>query len=98
MITDLEARQFLRKIDIVLMDLQMPVMDGIEARKCSPNPKLLLSPPIIAITADVTEEIPFMDVGIDKFMKKPVVQKSHGCVSRVREEEEEQEEQEEVMK
>ena len=66
------------KFDIVLMDLQMPVMDGIEAsRKIFAEPKNCfegISPPIIAITADVTEEIEArcMDVGIDVFMKKPV--------------------------
>ena len=68
-------------IDIILMDLQMRVMDGIEAsRKIIGEPKNCskgVSPPIVVITADVTEEIEAqcMNAGVKAFLKKPVCKK-----------------------
>ncbi|MFT7133733.1 MAG: signal transduction histidine kinase/CheY-like chemotaxis protein [Cyclobacteriaceae bacterium] len=58
--------------DIVLMDCQMPVMDGLEAtraiRKTQPNL------PIIAVTAGVTEEIRLscIESGMNDFLTKPL--------------------------
>jgi len=68
-------------IDIILMDLQMRVMDGIEAsRQIIGEPKNCskgVSPPIVVITADVTEEIEAqcMNAGVKAFLKKPVCKK-----------------------
>jgi CheY-like chemotaxis protein len=68
-------------IDIILMDLQMQVMDGIEAsRQIMGDPKNCskgVSPPIVVITADVTEEIEAqcMNAGVKAFLKKPVCKK-----------------------
>jgi len=68
-------------IDIILMDLQMRVMDGIEAsRQIMGEPKNCskgVSPPIVVITADVTEEIEAqcMNAGVKAFLKKPVCKK-----------------------
>lgn len=67
------------KYDIVLMDLQMPVMDGYEATteirsgKAGENNKSI---PIIAVTADVMEttKIKVKNVGMDDYMTKPVDQ------------------------
>ena len=67
--------------DIILMDLQMRVMDGIEAsRQIMGEPKNCskgVSPPIVVITADVTEEIEAqcMNAGVKAFLKKPVCKK-----------------------
>jgi signal transduction histidine kinase/CheY-like chemotaxis protein len=58
--------------DIVLMDCQMPVMDGLEAtrtiKKTQPNL------PIIAVTAGVTEEIRLscIESGMNDFLTKPL--------------------------
>lgn len=65
--------------DLILMDLQMPVMDGYEASiairagKAGFNNKNI---PIIAITADVTDgaEKRVKDVGMDIYLTKPVNQ------------------------
>lgn len=65
--------------DIVLMDLQMPVMDGYEAtaeiRKGSGG-KANSEIPIIAVTADAMTEskIKAQNVGMDDYMTKPVDQ------------------------
>ncbi len=66
-----------RRVDLILMDLQMPVMDGFVATKRirqweadSQNPRL----PIIALTADAFEEDRqhCLTVGMDDFLTKPV--------------------------
>ncbi|MDT8447740.1 MAG: ATP-binding protein [bacterium] len=71
-----EALSVLRRqaVDLVLMDLQMPVLDGIEATRMiragqAGNPKV----PILAITANVSEEHQktCQQVGMDGFLGKP---------------------------
>ena len=62
-------------IDIVLMDIQMPVMDGLEAtrelRKLNPGI------PVIAITAFVhsTDKQRCIDAGCNDFLSKPCSRK-----------------------
>ncbi|TWX72610.1 ATP-binding protein [Colwellia sp. C1TZA3] len=60
--------------DIVLMDIQMPIMDGLQASKeirKLPNGK---STPIIALTASVLHEDrkACFDAGMDGFVSKPI--------------------------
>jgi len=63
--------------DIVLMDLQMPIMDGYEATiairkgEAGENNKNI---PIIAVTADVMESTKelVMEIGMNKYLSKPV--------------------------
>ena len=62
--------------DLVLMDIQMPVMDGIEAIKtirAMEDPKLARLP-IIVMTADVFEESRqrTLAAGIDGYLAKPI--------------------------
>jgi signal transduction histidine kinase/CheY-like chemotaxis protein len=71
--------------DVVLMDLMMPVMDGIAAAgelKHSPVGREL---PIVALTADTTEEarIECLRVGIAEFLYKPVtIDALRKCLAR----------------
>ena len=64
-----------REIDVVLMDLQMPVMDGITATKEIRKMKgdKWKNLPIIALTAAVLgeEEFNARNAGIDEFVSKP---------------------------
>lgn len=63
------------KFDLVLMDVQMPVMDGLEAtRRLRAEPGPNQNIPIIAITANVLtgDRTACLDAGMNDFMPKPV--------------------------
>ena len=59
-------------IDLVLMDLKMPVMDGLQATKAikAKHPDL----PIVALTANAfdSDRQQAMEAGCDDFLSKPV--------------------------
>ena len=59
--------------DMVLMDIQMPVMDGYEATRRI-RVQLGLTLPILAITAGVTEpeRASYLEAGMDDLITKPV--------------------------
>lgn len=59
--------------DVILMDLQMPVMNGFQATDCIRN-TLKLTTPIIALTADVTtiDIEKCRAVGMDDYISKPI--------------------------
>lgn len=60
------------KIDLILMDMMMPVMDGLEATKIIKSMNAHL--PIIAITANTGEEDKqkCLDAGADEYLSKPI--------------------------
>ena len=62
--------------DVVLMDLQMPIMDGYEATKIIRSGDLVgaTNIPIIAVTADAMQETRqrVLDFGMNDYMTKPV--------------------------
>ena len=74
----IEALQVLetQAIDIILMDIRMPDMDGIEATRTIRNSnRHYKNIPIIALTADVSAETnaACMSAGADIFLTKPVM-------------------------
>lgn len=63
-------------VDLILMDLHMPVLDGIQTtRRIKANPELA-STPIIGITANVTPAINLecLSCGMDTLVDKPISQ------------------------
>ena len=62
------------RYDIILMDIKMPVMDGIEATQAIRLNPLLKDLPILAMTADVmAEDIEvFRRIGINDNISKPI--------------------------
>ncbi|CAN3992182.1 two-component system, NarL family, sensor histidine kinase BarA [Methylocystis bryophila] len=73
-----EALDFLRSgrepVDAVLMDVQMPVMDGLTAIRAIRGALGLTGLPIIALTAGVLDEErhQVLDAGADDFVSKPI--------------------------
>jgi len=64
--------------DVVLMDCQMPVMDGFEATRQIRNNPLLKTLPVVALTANVMEDCirKCKEVGMDGFISKPIQKKA----------------------
>ncbi len=60
--------------DIILMDLQMPVMDGITAAKLIIQNSAFAVPPVIAMTADAMSGVDkkVLDVGMKDYVTKPI--------------------------
>jgi len=65
------------KFDVILMDIMMPVMDGIEAtvkiREIESSDNLEVRTPIIALTANTmdNDRDKCISYGMDEFMAKP---------------------------
>lgn len=70
-----EAIEMLRKVafDVVLMDVQMPVMDGLEATKTI-RKDFIKQPLIVAMTANalVEDREICLSAGMDKYVSKPI--------------------------
>ena len=64
-----------QQTDLILMDIQMPVMDGIEATEALRN--MGYTTPIVALSANVLERYrdTFTKAGGDEFLSKPVDKK-----------------------
>lgn len=59
---------------LILMDIQMPEMDGIEATKAIREHKKLMDIPIIALTAHALkgDRETFLEAGMDDYLSKPL--------------------------
>ncbi len=79
-----EAVDIVKKggIDLVLMDLKMPVMDGLEATRLIKErfPEL----PVVALTANAfdSDRQQAKEAGCDAFLPKPVI--SADCLAAIR--------------
>jgi PAS domain S-box-containing protein len=62
-----------RSVDIVLMDVQMPVMDGYAAARAIRSTPLIADLPIVALSAGVfrSEQEAALESGMDDFLPKP---------------------------
>ncbi len=66
-----------KKFDAVLMDLDMPVMDGKEATRIIREKRSAAQLPIIALTANAlaTDMKSCMEIGMNAYLTKPIVPK-----------------------
>ena len=64
--------------DLVLMDIQLPGMDGIEALKVLRSDPVTAALPVVAITASVmkADREQIMRGGFDGFVEKPITVRS----------------------
>jgi signal transduction histidine kinase/ActR/RegA family two-component response regulator len=72
------------KFDLVLMDINMPVMDGLEATRILRQNPDYKKTPILAFTAHAIDEdrSTLLNAGLNDILKKPVTEK--GLVDRVK--------------
>lgn len=65
-------KAFEEKFDLVLMDMQMPVMDGLEATKALRSKGY--SGSIVALSANAMKEDvdAFIEAGCDEYITKPI--------------------------
>lgn len=62
--------------DLILMDLHLPGMNGLDTTLYLKGYKPLADIPIIALTADIYSETMFLEAGCDVYMSKPIRRKS----------------------
>lgn len=72
-----EALEVLRRepdVDLVLMDVQMPVMDGISATRAMRADPLLRHVPVVAVTANamIDDRNACLDAGMQDYLSKPI--------------------------
>lgn len=74
-----EALEYLKEhpgeVDIILLDLMMPVMDGAEFLKCKQTDAASAGIPVIVITSDDTtrQQAQVMELGADDYIVKPFI-------------------------
>lgn len=63
-----------KKYDLILMDIMMPGIDGLELTRALRNAESAQNPIIVAVTADVTAQNrdACLLAGVDDFLPKPV--------------------------
>lgn len=59
-------------IDLILLDIIMPVMNGIEMLKIVRADDNLRQPPIIVLTTDETKKSEALESGANGFLMKPI--------------------------
>ncbi len=65
---ELKAKDY----DIVLLDIIMPVLDGLEVIRVMKSDKRLKDIPIIILTTDETKKTQALELGANDFLSKPV--------------------------
>jgi len=64
-----------KDFDIVLLDIIMPVMGGIEMLKVLRADESMKQPPVIVLTTDETKKVEALEAGANGFLMKPVREK-----------------------
>lgn len=70
----LEALKILenKKVDILLLDLHMPKMDGFETLQTIRNTEKIENLPIMVISSDEAEKNKSLNLGANEFVTKPI--------------------------
>ena len=71
-----QALDFLRTASelphLILLDVMMPVMDGIEFRQAQMSDPLLAGIPVLAMSADASSQPKLLVEGVVNFIRKPI--------------------------
>ncbi|MBN2824201.1 MAG: response regulator [Campylobacterales bacterium] len=59
-------------IDIVLLDIIMPILDGVEFLKIFRGNPIFNNIPVIVLSTDDTRKGEVMDLGANDFLRKPI--------------------------
>ena len=59
-------------IDLILLDIIMPVMNGLEMLKVVRSDENIKQVPIIVLTTDETKRVEALDLGANGFLMKPI--------------------------
>ncbi len=62
-------------IDIILLDIMMPILNGIEFLKIFRSDMANSHIPVIVLTTDDTRKTEVFDNGANDFMRKPIIEK-----------------------
>ena len=71
----IEALDLLKEkkdIDIVLLDIIMPMMDGLEVLKIMRAHEDMKNIPVVILTTDETKKMEAMNLGANDFINKPI--------------------------
>ena len=71
----IEALDLLKEkkdIDIVLLDIIMPMMDGLEVLKIMRAHEDMKNIPVVILTTDETKKTEAMNLGANDFLNKPI--------------------------
>jgi CheY-like chemotaxis protein len=63
-------------IDLVFLDVNMPIMNGIEMLKIMRSEETLSGIPVIILTTDETKKTETLEVGANMFLTKPILEKN----------------------
>jgi DNA-binding response OmpR family regulator len=65
------ALHLVNAYDIVLLDIQMPKMDGFEVMKALKSLQLGNAPPVLVVSAQPSHELASLNAGAADFISKP---------------------------
>ena len=71
----LEKAKKSSNIDLILLDVMMPILDGIEFLKIFRSDMANSHIPVIVLTTDDTRKSEVFDNGANDFLRKPILQK-----------------------
>ena len=68
-------QQYNYRVDAILLDLFMPVMDGVEFLNLKKQNEMMVDIPVIVITADdtVAQQVNVLELGASDYVVKPIV-------------------------
>lgn len=68
-------QQYNYRVDVILLDLFMPVMDGVEFLNLKKQNEMMADIPVVVITADdtVAQQVNVLELGASDYVVKPIV-------------------------